>query len=103
MLKVTVETQVVDVKSGTSAKTGKPYSIREQEAWVQTYGKDGKPYPHPQKFKLTLDDDQPEPYPLGAYIVDPSSIYIDRFGQLSIRARLRQAPAPAPAQVAKAA
>lgn len=94
MLKVTVETTVVDVKNGTSAKTGKPYSIREQEAWIFAYGKDGKPYPHPQKFKVTLDDDQPEPYPLGQYIIDPASLYIDRFGQLAIRARLRAQPAP---------
>lgn len=99
MLKVTVETTVVDVKTGISAKTGKPYSIRDQEAWILAYGKDGKPYPHPQKFKVTLDDDQPEPYPLGQYIIDPASIYIDRFGQLAIRARLRAQPA----QVAKAA
>lgn len=102
MLKVTVETEAVDVKNGTSAKTGKPYSIREQEAWILMYGKDGKPYPHPQKFKLTLDDDQEKPYPLGQYILDPASLYIDRFGQIAIRARLRPAPA-APAQVKNAA
>lgn len=101
MLKVEVSTLVVDTKNGTSAKTGKPYSIREQEAWITCYGKDGKPYPHPQRMKVTLDDDQPEPYPLGQYILDPASIYIDRFGQVAIRARLR--PAPAPAQVQKAA
>lgn len=89
MLNVTVETTAINVKNGTSAKTGKPYSIREQEAWVQTYGKDGKPHPHPQRFKLTLDDDQPGPYECGAYILDPASIYIDRFGQIAIRAKLR--------------
>lgn len=98
MLKVIVETTVIDPKNGTSAKTGRPYSIREQEAWIYAYGKDGKPYAHPQKFKLTLDDDQQEAYPLGEYILDPASLYIDRFGQLAIRARLRRA-----AQAVKAA
>lgn len=97
MLKFQVETTVVDEKRGTSAKTGKPYSIREQEAWCYFYDKDGKPYPYPQKIKLTLDDDQ-QPYPLGNYILDPNSLYADRFGQVAIRARLRAA-----AQVAKAA
>ncbi len=29
MLKIQVETTVVDAQNGTSAKTGKPYSIRE--------------------------------------------------------------------------
>jgi len=97
MLKVQVETTVFDLKQGTSAKTGKPYSIREQEAWMFGYGRDGKPQPHPQKIKLTLDDDQ-NPYEVGTYQIDPASLYVDRFGQVAIRVRLR-----AIAQSAKAA
>lgn len=97
MLKIQIETTVVDTKSGTSAKTGKPYSIREQEAWMFGYGRDGKPQPHPQKIKLTLDDDQ-NPYEVGTYQIDPASLYVDRFGQVAIRVRLR-----AIAQAAKAA
>jgi len=97
MLKVQVETTVFDLKQGTSAKTGKPYSIREQEAWMFGYGRDGKPQPHPQKIKLTLDDDQ-QPYEVGTYQIDPASLYVDRFGQVAIRVRLRQI-----AQAAKAA
>jgi len=88
MLKVQVETTVFDLKQGTSAKTGKPYSIREQEAWMFGYGRDGKPQPHPQKIKLTLDDDQ-NPYEVGTYQIDPASLYVDRFGQVAIRVRLR--------------
>lgn len=97
MFKVQVETTVFDLKQGTSAKTGKPYSIREQEAWMFGYGRDGKPQPHPQKIKLTLDDDQ-QPYEVGTYQIDPASLYVDRFGQVAIRVRLR-----AIAQAAKAA
>ena len=97
MLKVQVETTMFDLKQGTSAKTGKPYSIREQEAWMFGYGRDGKPQPHPQKIKLTLDDDQ-QPYETGTYQIDPASLYVDRFGQVAIRVRLRQI-----AQAAKAA
>lgn len=97
MLKVQVETTAFDLKQGTSAKTGKPYSIREQEAWMFGYGRDGKPQPHPQKIKLTLDDDQ-QPYEIGTYQIDPASLYVDRFGQVAIRVRLR-----AIAQAAKAA
>lgn len=89
MLKIQVETLVVDAKNGTSAKTGKPYSIREQEAWAFTYDRDGKPHPHPQRIRLTLDDDQLQPYPIGTYQLDPASLYVDRFGQIAIRARLR--------------
>lgn len=98
MLKVSVETEVVDVKSGVAAKTGKPYQIREQEAWMYGYGRDGQPQKHPQRIKLTLDDDQEKGYPVGQYILDPASIYVDRFGQVAIRARLRAVSQVAPAQ-----
>ena len=95
MLKVSVETEVVDVRSGVAAKTGKPYTIREQEAWMYGYGRDGQQQKHPQKIKVTLDDDQDKAYPIGQYILDPASIYVDRFGQVAIRARLRVAVAAA--------
>lgn len=88
MLNIQVETTIVDTKTGTSAKTGKPYCIREQEAWMYGYDRDGKPHPHPQRIRLTLDDDQ-VPYAVGKYTLCPSSIYVDRFNQIAIRARLR--------------
>lgn len=97
MIKVEVATTMVDSKNGTSAKTGKSYSIREQEAWAYFHARDGKPNPHPTKIKLTLDDDQ-QPYALGNYVLDPASLYADRFGQVAIRARLRSVAAAAPAQ-----
>jgi hypothetical protein len=99
MLKVEVSSANFSLKEGVSAKTGKPYKIREQEGWMYCYGRDGKPQPHPQLIRVTLDDDQ-EPYQPGNYILCPSSIYIDRFGQPAIRARLRAQMA---APLAKAA
>jgi len=96
MLNVSVETTVVDNKSGISAKTNKPYNIREQEAWAFTFDREGKQQKHPQRIKLTLDDDQ-KPYEIGNYILDPASIYVDRFGQIAIRARLRAVVASAKA------
>lgn len=98
MLKIEVSTTVVDLKSGSSAKTGRPYAIREQEAWAFFFSRDGKPNPHPSKIRITLEDDQKEPYPLGLYQLDPSSLYADRFGQVAIRARLRPLVAAQPAQ-----
>lgn len=98
MIKIEVATRVIDTKNGTSAKSGKPYSIREQEAWAFFVGRDGKPNPHPSKIKLTLDDEQKDAYELGVYQLDPASLYADRFGQVSIRARLRPLVAAQPAQ-----
>lgn len=88
MLKVEIATSLVDTKSGISPKTGKPYAIREQEGWCFFYGRDGKPLPHPQRIRLTLDDQQP-PYELGSYQLDPASLYPGKFGQIMVAARLR--------------
>lgn len=88
MWKVEIESPKVDVKNGTSAKSGKPYSIREQVGWIYAFDNEGKPFKHAQQTRLTLPDDQPAPYPVGVYVVHPASIYIDRWGQASIKARL---------------
>lgn len=89
MWKVEVESAKLNVKSGVSARTGKQYSIREQEAWVYCFDLEGNPHKHPQKARLTLADDQLEPYAPGAYFVHPGSVYLDgKFNQLAIRVRL---------------
>lgn len=97
MVKVEVVTSVVDTKQGVSAKTGKPYAIREQEAWAFFCGKDGKPHPHPQKIKITLEDEQTAPYSIGNYLIDPSSLYVGKFDQVNIRVRLKPRPVAAAA------
>lgn len=88
MIKIEISSASFDAKNGVSARTGKAYSIREQEGWAFLTDRDGKPQPHPQRIKLTLADDQP-PYNPGVYQLDPSSIFVGDFAQLNIRARLR--------------
>lgn len=88
MIKIEISTAQFDEKRGTSARTGKPYAIREQEAWAYLTDRDGKPQPHPQRIKVTLSDGE-APYNPGVYTLDPSSIFVGDFSQLNIRARLR--------------
>lgn len=82
-LRIQVESIDVDTKSGTSARTGKPYSIREQTAWAYLFDRSGKPNPHPTKIRITLGDDQ-SPYPVGMYQLADSSFFADRFGGLTL-------------------
>ena len=98
MIQIKVEDVAVETKSGTSQKSGKAYSIREQTAWGLFHDQNGKVQPHPQRIRVTLDDQQP-PYPVGVYTLAPESFYPDRFGQITIRAKLR----PVAASAAKAA
>lgn len=111
MWKVEVEKAVIETKNGTSARTGKPYSIREQEAWVYAFDENGHPYKHAQKVSVMLPDSQANPYPVGLYFVHPGSVYVDKWGQASLKVRLMQAAdfqawvrtAFGPATVARAA
>jgi hypothetical protein len=90
MLKIEVKSPLVTVKSGVSAKSGKPYSIREQEAYAHVFGKDGKLQAYPVRMQVMLEQEDP-PYAPGIYQLDPSCIYVDRFGGLAI-ARPRLIP-----------
>lgn len=75
--KVVIYEEKVRKLSGVSNKTGKEYSMRLQEAYVQMPGKR-----HPRDFELTLEPDQ-KPYPAGTYYLDYNeNIYFDRFGNL---------------------
>lgn len=91
MIRVEIASSAVEVKSGTSSRTGKSYSIREQECWIHTVDKSTlQTRPHPERAVVALEDNQP-PYPPGSYTICPSSIYVARFGLVSLRLRLKPA------------
>lgn len=76
-----VQTKTIE---GRSNKTGNDYSFKVQEAWVWTIDRETKePQRHPQKIELMLNKEQ-QPYPVGFYELDVSSIYVNRQMRLSI-------------------
>jgi len=79
---VEVQSPQVRVKSGTSAKSGRPYTIREQDGWLQLPDQ-----PYPQKIVLNLEEGD-DPYPVGRYQIAPGSFFVGRFGELQVRVRL---------------
>lgn len=83
MIKIEIKSAEVYSKSGISKKSGKPYTIREQDAWAFVSDREGKPQPYPARIRLHLFDDQ-QPYPAGVYQLVPASITVDRFSSLSI-------------------
>ena len=105
MIKVEITTAQVEQKSGVSARTGKSYSIREQEAWFHTCDKTGAPRAHPERGVVVIEDND-RPYPPGVYTICPSSLFMGRFGSPDIRVHLRPVAAAAsghPASSARAA
>jgi len=75
-IKIEIASKDVDINSGT-AKSGNPYTIRKQTAYIHTGDK------YPEKFVIRLGDEQ-APYDLGMYTLDPKSFYIGQYDALSI-------------------
>ena len=63
-------------QTGTSRSSGKPYSIRTQEAWAQFNGET-------RRVKLTLGREQPA-YAEGVYDLDDASFEVNRWGEFAI-------------------
>jgi hypothetical protein len=87
MLKLEVRSGEVSLKQGTSAKTGKPYSIREQVAWCFFVDAQGVLEPYPSRVLLTIEDNE-QPYPPGIYELSPSSFSLGKFGSIFCRPKL---------------
>ncbi|YCH23993.1 G5P family DNA-binding protein [Pseudomonas sp. D1-3] len=79
---VEIHSAEFSTKSGTSARTNKPYSIREQVAYVHIGD-----VPYPTQIKITLDDGKPS-YAPGKYHLADDSFFVGQYADLKIRPRL---------------
>lgn len=79
MLKVEITSTAVDQRSGTSKKTGQPWEIRTQEAYIH---KQGQPYP--EKVVLTLQDNQLA-HQIGVYTLDLNQCFkVGDYGRIAL-------------------
>ena len=82
-MRIEVKSTATTTKSGTS-KTGKPYSIIEQDAWIDMANGERR------KVKFSVEDGT-KPYALGVYELDDESFFVNQFGGLEI-GRIRLVP-----------
>jgi hypothetical protein len=90
MIIIEITSTEIKTRSGTSARTGNPYTMREQIGYLHKAGD-----PYPEKIKISLEDNQP-PYHTGNYDLSPSSFYVDKYDSLSVRPVLVSRPAEVP-------
>lgn len=91
---VTVREAKIDTKQGVSRKTGRPYSINEQSAFVTL--------PNGETRRITLQhEDGDAPLAAGDYIPKDSAYWVGDFGALSISTRAKHWQA-LPPKLAKA-
>tara|TARA_B100000446_G_scaffold150600_1_gene145169 strand:+ start:80 stop:379 length:300 start_codon:yes stop_codon:yes gene_type:complete len=86
MLTIEIATQAINTRNGVSKRSGQPYTIHEQEAYLH---QEGKPYPTPMKLNVESNEQgYPQPYSMGRYSLAGDSFYIDRYGSLAVKPRL---------------
>lgn len=97
MIRINISEAKIDTKRGTSRKTGKPYQIDEQPAFVTL--------PNGETRRVTLSHEEGDaPLQPGEYEPKPSAFWVGDFGALSISTRAKhwQPVAAAPAKLAAA-
>jgi hypothetical protein len=90
---IEVKDATVRTMSGVAKRTGRAYSMREQSGWADL----GKPYPVEVRFLLS---DNQEPMSPGKYVLDESSVYVDRNGSLAIDLKKLKPVVAVPSQAA---
>jgi hypothetical protein len=71
------------------ANPERPFTIREQTAYVTLQLPGGVAEKHPSKMVIALDREQ-KPYEAGYYSLSAESLYVNKYGHLDIgRMRLR--------------
>lgn len=96
MIKIEVDSTTFEERSGTTQK-GKPYTIREQQAYAHVLEETGKPAKYPVKMRVNLEDTQP-PYQPGFYTLDPRCVMVGDFDRLTL-GKIRLVPIKDPAPV----
>jgi len=84
-MKIEIKSGEVKVKSGNAKRTGKPYTIREQEAYLHVPGA-----AYPERCVLNLEDGQ-EAYPPGMFETS-NELYVGDFGRLAVSRRMVLSP-----------
>ncbi len=93
MIQVSVTSTEVRNQRGIAKASGKQYDINFQTVWFHTHDKQGNKNPYPEKSEIILEKDANGAalfWPIGEYTLAPSSLYIDRSGNLAVAPRLVQ-------------
>lgn len=100
MIQVSVTSTEVRNQRGTAKASGKAYDLNFQTVWFHTYDRHGNKNPYPEKAEIILEKNEQGQalfWPIGEYTLAPSSVYVDRSGNLAIAPRLVSIKPKAPA------
>lgn len=84
MITVKVESTAIASKSGTRKGSDEPWKMNFQQVAIFGAYIDGFPSRHPRETTIQLDENNPQPYPVGDYVIAPDSYYFGDFGRFSL-------------------
>lgn len=87
MIQVSVTSTEVRNQRGTAKASGKAYDLNFQTVWFHTHDRKGNKNPYPEKSEIILEKNEQGQalfWPIGEYTLSPSSLYVDRSGNLAI-------------------
>ena len=81
---IEIHDDTIEYRSGESAKTGKPWEMHEQEAWIRFLNS-----PYPTRIVLSLNklegQQSVQPLKKGAWTLDPAQLLkVGNFGGLTL-------------------
>jgi len=85
MVKIQVTGAPIETRSGIGKTSGKPYTMRTQTGYLWTVDKNGVLAEFPEKFPISLEDNQ-APYVPGNYTFADNAFYVDakNFGRIVV-------------------
>lgn len=81
-MRIEVKSAAVSERKGVS-DNGKPWHMREQQAYAYTCDRDGKPDEYPAKITVRLNEGD-TPYAPGMYEISDRSYYVGQYGRFTI-------------------
>jgi hypothetical protein len=84
MIIIEIESTAIKSKNGTNEKTGKDWLMNFQQISITGHYVDGFPSRHPRESTIQLDEKNPVPFPVGAYVLSPESFYFGDFGRFTL-------------------
>jgi len=89
MIVIEIDSIATKEKSGANEKG--PWRMVFQQINITGHYVDGFSARHPRETTIQLDEKNPQPYPVGLYVISPEAFYFGDFGRFAM-GRLRLLP-----------
>lgn len=84
MIRIEIKSADFRTKAGISKKTGEQWKMNHQQMYIHGFYQDGFTSDTPRPSTIQLDQDKPQPYPVGLYAISDESFFFGDFDRFSL-------------------